>query len=76
MSLKSEIAKKGMEIFNNPGTVLGGSSDEGAGKCFLCHLNAGASDFFFPGQNANFNTNVEQLPSQPFVQHAAVGGSG
>ncbi|HKR14975.1 MAG TPA: hypothetical protein VJT15_23120 [Pyrinomonadaceae bacterium] len=62
--LKNEIAKKGMEIFNNGGSVLGGSN-EGAGKCFFCHLNAGASDFFFPGQNANFNTNVEQLPSQP-----------
>lgn len=64
LSLKNEIAKKGMEIFNNGGSVLGGSN-EGAGKCFFCHLNAGASDFFFPGQNANFNTNVEQLPSQP-----------
>ncbi len=64
LSLKSEIAKKGMEIFNNGGSLLGGSN-EGAGKCFFCHLNAGASDFFFPGQNANFNTNVEQLPSQP-----------
>ncbi|HEU4710391.1 MAG TPA: hypothetical protein VFS76_02445 [Pyrinomonadaceae bacterium] len=64
LSLKSEIARKGMEIFNNGGSVLGGSN-EGAGKCFFCHLNAGASDFFFPGQNANFNTNVEQLPSQP-----------
>lgn len=64
LSLKSEIAKKGMQIFNNGGSVLGGSN-EGAGKCFFCHLNAGASDFFFPGQNANFNTNVEQLPSQP-----------
>jgi hypothetical protein len=64
LSLKSEIAKKGQEIFNNGGSVLGGSN-EGAGKCFFCHLNAGASDFFFPGQNANFNTNVEQLPSQP-----------
>ena len=40
-------------------------SNLGAGKCFFCHLNAGASDFFFPGQNANFNTNVEGLPSQP-----------
>lgn len=64
LSLKSEIAKKGQEIFTNGGSVLGGSN-EGAGKCNFCHLNAGASDFFFPGQNANFNTNVEQLPSQP-----------
>lgn len=64
LSLKNETARKGMEIFNNGGSVQGGSN-EGAGKCFFCHLNAGASDFFFPGQNANFNTNVEQLPSQP-----------
>lgn len=64
LSLKNEIAAKGQQIFNNGGSVLGGSN-EGAGKCFFCHLNAGASDFFFPGQNANFNTNVEQLPSQP-----------
>jgi cytochrome c peroxidase len=64
LSLKSEVAAKGQEIFNNGGSLLGGSN-EGAGKCFFCHLNAGASDFFFPGQNANFNTNVEQLPSQP-----------
>jgi hypothetical protein len=62
--LRNEVAKKGVEIFNNGGSVLGGS-DAGAGKCFFCHLNAGASDFFFPGQNANFNTNVESLPSQP-----------
>jgi hypothetical protein len=62
--LRNEVAKKGVEIFNNGGSVLGGS-DLGAGKCFFCHLNAGASDFFFPGQNANFNTNVESLPAQP-----------
>jgi hypothetical protein len=62
--LRNEVARKGVEIFNNGGSVLGGS-DAGAGKCFFCHLNAGASDFFFPGANANFNTNVESLPSQP-----------
>ena len=61
---RNEIVRLGVDIFNNGGSVLGGS-DEGAGKCFFCHLNAGASDFFFPGQNANFNTNVEGLPSQP-----------
>lgn len=68
LSLKSEVAAKGQEIFNNPGSVLG-QSNEGAGKCFFCHFNAGAGDFFSPGgtgtQNANFNTNVEGLPSQP-----------
>lgn len=64
--LKSEIAKKGQQIFLNPGNVLNpAQSNAGAGKCFFCHLNAGASDFFFPGQNANFNTNVEGLPFQP-----------
>ena len=61
---RNEVVRKGVEIFNNPGSVLGGS-DVGAGKCFLCHLNAGGSDFFFPGANANFNTNVEGLPNQP-----------
>jgi hypothetical protein len=61
---RNEVVRKGVDIFNNGGSVLGGSN-EGAGKCFFCHLNAGASDFFFPGQNANFNTNVEGLPSQP-----------
>jgi hypothetical protein len=61
---RNEVVRKGVEIFNNPGSVLG-QSDEGAGKCFFCHLNAGGSDFFFPGQNANFNTNVEGLPNQP-----------
>jgi hypothetical protein len=62
--LKSAVAQRGVEIFNNGGSVLG-QPNEGAGKCFFCHLNAGGSDFFFPGQNANFNTNVEGLPSQP-----------
>lgn len=61
---KNEVVRKGVEIFNNGGSVLGGS-DIGAGKCFFCHLDAGASDFFFPGENANFNTNVEGLPAQP-----------
>lgn len=61
---RNEVVRKGVEIFNNPGSVLGGS-DVGAGKCFLCHLNAGAGDFFFPGANGNFNTNVEGLPAQP-----------
>ena len=64
LSLKGEVPRRGQEIFTNGGSVVG-QPNAGAGKCFFCHLNAGASDFFFPGQNANFNTNVEQLPSQP-----------
>jgi len=62
--IKNEVARRGLVIFNNGGSVVG-QPNEGAGKCFFCHLNAGGSDFFFPGQNANFNTNVEGLPSQP-----------
>ena len=71
LSLKGEIPREGQRIFNNGGEGFVGSrgipngTANGAGKCFFCHFNAGASDFFFPDQNANFNTNVEQLPSQP-----------
>lgn len=69
LSLKSEVAARGQLIFNNPGQPgfpgFPAINGVGEGKCFFCHLNAGASDFFFPGQNANFNTNVEGLPGQP-----------
>ena len=71
LSLKGEIPREGQRIFNNGGAGFAGGrgippgTANGAGKCFFCHFSAGASDFFFPNQNANFNTNVEQLPSQP-----------
>ena len=71
LSLKGEVPREGQRIFNNGGAGFAGGrgippgTANGAGKCFFCHFNAGASDFFFPNQNANFNTNVEQLPSQP-----------
>jgi len=71
LSLKGEVPREGQRIFNNGGEGFIGSrgipngTANGAGKCFFCHFSAGASDFFFPDQNANFNTNVEQLPSQP-----------
>ncbi len=71
LSLKGEVPREGQRIFNNGGAGFPGGrgippgTAQGAGKCFFCHFNAGASDFFFPDQNANFNTNVEQLPSQP-----------
>ena len=71
LSLKGEVAREGQRIFNNGGAGFVGSrgipngTANGAGKCFFCHFSAGASDFFFADQNANFNTNVEQLPSQP-----------
>jgi hypothetical protein len=71
LSLKGEVPREGQRIFNNGGAGFVGSrgipngTANGAGKCFFCHFSAGASDFFFADQNANFNTNVEQLPSQP-----------
>ncbi|HKQ74453.1 MAG TPA: hypothetical protein VJ810_12250 [Blastocatellia bacterium] len=67
LSLKNEVAALGQLIFNNPSPGLGlpNSPKIAAGNCFLCHVNAGASDFFFPGANANFNTNIEGLPAQP-----------
>jgi cytochrome c peroxidase len=67
LRLKSEVADLGRRIFLNttPALGLGGNPNVAAGNCNLCHVNAGASDFFFPGENANFNTNVEGLPSQP-----------
>ena len=71
LSLKGEVPREGQRIFNNGGAGFAGGrgippgTANGAGKCFFCHFSAGASDFFFADQNANFNTNVEQLPSQP-----------
>lgn len=71
LSLKGDVPREGQRIFNNGGAGFGGGrgippgTANGAGKCFFCHFSAGASDFFFADQNANFNTNVEQLPSQP-----------
>jgi mono/diheme cytochrome c family protein len=53
LPLKGTVAKRGQEIF----------LDDRLGKCNVCHRNAGASRA--PGDNANFNTGVEDLPDQP-----------
>jgi len=59
MPLKSVVALQGQTIFNDIET----------GKCFACHLNAGANAnpaVFGPGAgNLNFNTGVEELPDKP-----------
>jgi hypothetical protein len=59
LPLKSVIALQGQTVFNDIET----------GKCFACHLNAGANAspaIFGPGAgNINFNTGVEELPDQP-----------
>jgi hypothetical protein len=75
LSLKDPVAARGQQIFTTPGNVppFFFGSNNGAGKCFLCHSNAGAGDtievLIFgqpePLGNANFNTGVEALPSQP-----------
>ena len=53
LRLKGTVARRGQEIF----------LDNGLGKCNVCHGNAGAN--LAPGNNANFNTGVEDLPDQP-----------
>lgn len=87
LRLKSEKAAKGQEIFNNPGTIINplngtvlfNSPSKGAGRCILCHFNAGAGDFvegaLFGGNNdpgtgtaptnSNFDTGVEDQPNRP-----------
>jgi len=53
LPLRGTVAKRGQEIF----------LDNRLGKCNVCHGNAGAN--LAPGNNANFNTGVEDLPDQP-----------
>jgi mono/diheme cytochrome c family protein len=53
LPLNGTVAKRGQEIF----------LDNRLGKCNVCHGNAGAN--VAPGNNANFNTGVEDLPDQP-----------
>jgi hypothetical protein len=87
LKLKSEKASKGQEIFNNPGTIVNplngellfNSPSQGAGRCILCHFNAGAGDFVEgalfganndPGTgtaptNSNFDTGIEDQPFRP-----------
>lgn len=87
LRLKNEKAAKGQEIFNNPGTLINPISggflfqqpSAGAGRCVLCHFNAGAGDFVEgvifgspndPGTgsatgNSNFDTGVEDQPFRP-----------
>ncbi len=47
IELKSEVAKRGQQIFNNPGNFppLFLGPNDGAGKCLYCHHGAGAGAF-------------------------------
>jgi hypothetical protein len=60
LPLKSKLAQRGQNIFN----------DSTAGKCFICHFNAGASGdpaIFGPkAGNLNFDTGVENISDQPW----------
>jgi len=59
LPLKGILASRGQELFN----------DATSGKCFGCHVNAGANAnpaIFGEGAgNLNFNTGIEELPEQP-----------
>ena len=57
LPLKGTVARRGQELFLDPN----------AGKCDVCHGNAGANAVFGAAHlgNANFNTGVEDLPDQP-----------
>ncbi|MEE8142224.1 MAG: hypothetical protein V3T77_03920, partial [Planctomycetota bacterium] len=73
------IPARGKEIFLTADTENGTVA---AGKCNLCHLNAGASvSFVEGGANFNFDTGVEELPDQPLdlidaASHPPDGGFG
>ncbi len=62
MHFKGSVPELGRKIFLQ-------TSDGGpvaAGKCQLCHANAGANVSFRPDpQNSNFNTGVEAIANQP-----------
>ncbi len=61
LQLRSEVVARGRDIF-----LTGDSGEGAAGKCNVCHANAGASVSFAPGGfNFNFDTGVENLPDQP-----------
>ena len=59
LPLKSKVAERGQKIFN----------DSTAGKCFICHFNAGAKGdpaiFGRKAGNLNFDTGVEDITDQP-----------
>jgi cytochrome c peroxidase len=58
---RSPVVARGRDIFMTADTGAGA-----AGKCNLCHANAGASSGTVPGGfNFNFSTGVAGLPDQP-----------
>src|SRR6267378_3007921 len=63
LRLKGAEARRGKEIFLTSDTQQGTVA---AGKCNICHANAGATTSLTPGgPNSNFATGIEQLVDTP-----------
>ena len=63
LRLKGAVARRGKEIFTTNDTQGGTVA---AGKCNICHANAGATTSPTPGgPNSNFATGIEQLVDTP-----------
>jgi len=63
LRLKGAEARRGKEIFLTSDTQRGTVA---AGKCNICHANAGATTSLTPGgPNSNFATGIEQLVDTP-----------
>jgi len=58
MSFSDPVAENGKQVFMRTDTA---GASVAAGKCVMCHLNAGASSIFAPGSNFNFDTGVERI---------------
>ena len=62
INFNNPVVARGRDLFI-AGDTAGGTV--AAGKCNICHQDAGANVGFIPGTNRNFNTGIENLPSQP-----------
>ena len=62
LEFSSPLVARGRDIFMATDTQ---GSTVVAGKCQLCHVNAGATALVSPGNNLNFNTGAEDLPDHP-----------
>jgi len=62
LRLRGTLPRRGKDLFLAVDTVGGTTS---AGKCVLCHNNAGATLAAIPGANFNFNTGVENVEGRP-----------
>jgi cytochrome c peroxidase len=61
LQLSDPVAARGQLLFTQSDS---GGGSQGAGKCNVCHANAGANAAFAPA-NFNFDTGIEAMPDQP-----------